>query len=224
MEGKKHFLGSHLHYGNENLDAWKELLENLSHRGVKRVLLFVTDNFSGITKLIKAFFPLSLHQLCFIHLERNAKFRLKKELFKTFKELLEKAQKAQNFDSAKKIFSQAVNLIQKQHPHFARELAKLSDNYLTFTHFPKELRSRLKSTNASENLHLQLEKIKLNSGGHFQSEKILFAKWNIFLQNLQTTTWQKPEPLFKAHLQTLHLMFRKIFQSDEIYIQEVTLA
>ena len=34
-------------------------------------------------------------------------------------------------------------------------------------HFAEEIRSRLKSTNASENLHKEPEKIRINSGGYF---------------------------------------------------------
>jgi len=34
-----------------------------------------------------------------------------------------------------------------------------------------------------ENLHNELEKIRLNTGGYFQSEKILYAKWFIFIKD-----------------------------------------
>ena len=216
MSGKKNFLGSHLHYGNETLEAWKIMLENLSQRGVKRVLLWVTDNFPGISKLIKSFFPLSMHQLCIVHLIRNAKYRLKKELYKRFREIVEMAGKAENFEEAEEIFSQGIDLIRKDHPHFAKELERNQELYLTFTKFPREIRARIKSTNASENLHKELDKIRINSGGYFQSEKILWVKWYIYLDNLQNNSWQKPEPVFKAHLQTLHLMFRKTFETEEI--------
>ena len=75
---------------------------------------------------------------------------------------------------------------------------------------------RAKINNASENLHKELEKIRINSGGYFQSEKILFAKWAIFIKNLHSKKWLKPEPYFKANLQSLHLLFQHTFQCYDI--------
>ncbi len=46
-----------------------------------------------------------------------------------------------------------LNNISKEHPHFAKKLREDADRYITFTQFPREIRSRIKSTNASENLH-----------------------------------------------------------------------
>jgi len=42
---------------NENLEAWKDLFENIVSRGVRRVLMVITDNFNGIEKVIKGYFP-----------------------------------------------------------------------------------------------------------------------------------------------------------------------
>jgi len=106
--------------------------------------------------------------------------------------------------------------LKSHHLHFAEEIKSKLDLYTNFTIFSKELRSRLKSTNASENLHKEPEKIRINSGGYFQSEKILFAKWAIFIKNLHFKKWPRPDPFFKANLQSLHLLFQHTFQSYEI--------
>jgi transposase-like protein len=222
MDGKKQFLASILVYGSENLDAWKEMLENLSQRGVRRVLIFVTDDFPGLDRVLKSFFSLSLHQLCIVHLIRRAKTRLKKEAFKNFKEFIEKMEKANSQEEAKQILLSALESIKHQHPYFVEEIKSKIDLYTNFTIFPKEIRSRLKSTNASENLHKELEKIRINSGGYFQSEKILFAKWAIFIKNLHSKKWLRPEPYFKSHLQTLHLLFQNIFQPPHIKNEKLT--
>ncbi len=59
-----------------------------------------------------------------------------------------------------------------------KELMIKAENYLQFLKFPKAIRGKIKSTNQSENLHKELEKIRFLTGGYFQSEEILFAKWN----------------------------------------------
>ena len=85
---------------------------------------------------------------------------------------------------------------------------------MAFTRFPEEIRSRVKTTNASENLHKELERIRRNSGGYFQSKKILEAKWWMFLRGLGEGVWSKPEPRFKGVLPELHRMFREVYEEE----------
>ncbi len=40
-------------------------------RGVRRPLLIVSDDFPGLEDAICQVFPLTDHQLCFVHLQRN---------------------------------------------------------------------------------------------------------------------------------------------------------
>lgn len=40
------------------------------------MVIFVTDNFSGLNKIIKKLFPVSDHQLYFLHFYRNIKGKL----------------------------------------------------------------------------------------------------------------------------------------------------
>ena len=85
---------------------------------------------------------------------------------------------------------------------------------MVFMRFPEEIRSRVKSTNASENLHKELERIRRNSGGYFQSRRILEAKWWIFIRGLEEGVWSKPEPRFKGVLPELHRMFREVYEEE----------
>ena len=215
MEGKKEVISSMLFYGNENLTCWREILLDLKKRGVSRALLFITDNFPGLIKLIKGLFPLSLHQICLVHLIRNAKLYLSKEEYKRFKEEIETVERAKTFDEAYSIFQKIIGNIEKKHPYFAKELRGKAEHYVTFTLFPEELRARVKSTNMCENLHNELEKIRLNTGGYFQSEKILYAKWFIFIKGLHSKRWSKPDPRFKGAMRELHNLFFQNFESDE---------
>ena len=215
MEGKKEVISSMLFYGNENLTCWREILLDLKKRGVSRALLFITDNFPGLIKLIKGLFPLSLHQICLVHLIRNAKLYLSKEEYKRFKEEIDTVERAKTFDEAYSIFQKIIGNIEKKHPYFAKELRGKAEHYVTFTLFPEELRARVKSTNMCENLHNELEKIRLNTGGYFQSEKILYAKWFIFIKGLHSKRWSKPDPRFKGAMRELHNFFFQNFESDE---------
>ena len=54
-----------------------------------------------------------------------------------------------------------------------------------------------KSTNASENLHKELEKIRINSGGYFQSEKNTLRKMDYLHQKSPFQKLASPRPLFQ---------------------------
>jgi len=214
LKGKKEFLCSYLHYGNENLEAWKGILETLSTRGVRRVLMFLTDDFPGLGKVIKSFFPQSLHQLYLIHLLRNSKYRLSKEVYKRFVGIMKKIEGSESYEEARELFDELIKTVSGKHPHFGKKLKRDEEKYIAFTKFPKEIRSRIKSTNASENLHKELENIRRNSGGYFQSEDMLWIKWGIFIGNLQNRRWHKPEPIIQSKLFELRQMFKKNFEID----------
>ena len=213
MDANKSIIGSKVFFGNENLEFWKSFLIHLKNRGLARCLLFITDNFKGLVNLIQNLFPQSHHQLCIVHLLRNAKYNLSKKLFKDFRENLMLIQNASSLEEARSILQKTIDLIKSYNKNFADSIQKYMDFYLTFTNYPHEIRKRIKSTNMSENLHKELEKIRLNSGGYFQSEKILYAKWYIFIKNLKSNKWKFPDPLFKGHIHSLHSIFHQTFET-----------
>ena len=53
---------------------------------------------------------------------------------------------------------EVVEKLKSKHPHFSKYLKTRAETYVTFTKFPKEIRARIKSTNASENLHRNKKK------------------------------------------------------------------
>ena len=58
------------------LEAWRKVLVELRNRGLRRALLLVTDDFSGLLPLVKSLLPNTDHQLCTVHLLRNAQRHL----------------------------------------------------------------------------------------------------------------------------------------------------
>jgi len=215
MEGRKEILGSEVYEGNENIKKWKEFMIKMRNRGLSRVLLFVTDNFPGLKKQIKGLFPMAMHQLCVVHLVRNAKLHLSKEDYKYFREEMKRIEGVGGYDEAYTAFMELVEWLKERgYKYFAKELRGKAEEYVVYTRFPEEIRSRVKSTNASENLHKELERIRRNGGGYFQSMKILEAKWGIFIRGLEEGVWSKPEPRFKGVLPELHKMFREVYEEE----------
>ena len=67
----KSLLGYYSFFGNENKSTWMEVFSDLINRGLKKVLMFICDDFKGISEAIKAYFPYSDIQKCTVHLSRN---------------------------------------------------------------------------------------------------------------------------------------------------------
>jgi len=77
-DGKKRVLACFSKSGRENLEDWKLILRGLIERGLRRVLIVVQDDFSGLLPITKSLFPGADVQLCAVHMQRNARNHLSK--------------------------------------------------------------------------------------------------------------------------------------------------
>jgi len=77
-DGRKQVLTCLARVGRENLEDWKTVLRGLLERGLRRVLIVVHDDFSGLLPVTQSLFPNSDVQLCAVHMQRNAKTHLNK--------------------------------------------------------------------------------------------------------------------------------------------------
>ena len=63
-DGKKRVLSCIARPGRENLEDWKTVLRGLIERGLRRVMIFIQDDFSGLLPISQSFFPNADVQLC----------------------------------------------------------------------------------------------------------------------------------------------------------------
>lgn len=211
---KKEILAVELFWGNECIDFWKKVLTKLKNRGLTRVLSIVTDDFSGLLPVMKSFFPDSEHQLCHVHLLRNARRHLTKDDYQTFKLTFEDICSATDFTDARSRFSELVHSLKPDYHAYAKHLNKRADQYCAFAHFPRQLRPHIKSTNAVEGINNNIEIIRRSAGGLFHSERELFVKLKIMADSLLTGKWRVPAPKIKAHIHDLHRLFFLKFEAD----------
>ncbi len=59
--------------------GWIKVFNDLIDRGLKRVMLIVSDDFLGISKAIETLFPYTDQKLCLVHLQRNVRNQMNKE-------------------------------------------------------------------------------------------------------------------------------------------------
>ncbi len=86
-----------------------------------------------------------------------------------------KTERSEDFDQAYTLFLKLIEwLREKGYIRFSKELSRKAEYYVVITKFPMEIRTRVKSTSASENLHKDLEKIQENGDGRSQDSKVCF--------------------------------------------------
>ncbi len=204
MDGHKVILGWWVKMGRENMDFWAEVLQDLVSRGLSKVGIFVTDDFSGLRKLLPKFFPLSDHQLCLVHFQRNLKREFGGKVHREMRMLLKRIKESQTREEAEGHWQKLMAAIRSIKPQRARELEKKKENYLAFTKYPEEVRKYIYTTNVVESINAGLELMRMELGGYFPSMKSLEVNLFVQLSNLNDRWMRKPIPKVRANLYRIH--------------------
>src|SRR5215471_13484507 len=77
-DGRKQVLACIARPGRENLEDWKLILRGLMERGLRRVMIVIHDDFTGLLPITRSLFHNADVQLCVVHMQRNAKTHLSK--------------------------------------------------------------------------------------------------------------------------------------------------
>ena len=100
----------------ESKEDWLQILNDLIKRGLKRVMVIVSDDFPGLTQAIKALFPDTDHQLCFVHMQRNVKKNMSKQDAKQFYEELTLIKRLDDYDRAVLKFEELCKTYENKSP------------------------------------------------------------------------------------------------------------
>lgn len=214
LDGKKEILAASTFWGNEVLESWRKVLLDLKNRGLTRVLLLITDDFSGLAPMLKSLFPNSDHQLCTVHLLRNAQRHLSLEDYTAFKEAWREIQAASSFESAQTKLRALLEQLRPNNKAWVEHLEKRVTNYLAFIKYPTPIHPQLRSTNLPEGLNNQIENLRRNAGGHFHSQREALIKMKLLTNQLYDYKWTRPNSVFLAHIGTLNQIFRKHFETE----------
>lgn len=208
MEGKKDIFGLYTFFGKENRADWNKVFEDLVNRGLKKVLIVVSDDFPGIIETVKAVCPYADHQLCFVHLQRNIRKSMTKADAAEFNKELNKIKLSSSFDEALEKFQNLCNIFKERYSRYMNLLMEKAEYYLAFTKYPESLRKHIYTTNVVESVNSLIEKIRIKTGGYFNSVEVL--EINIYLQrkNLKQTKWRKPVPMINGHIYEIQQLFQ----------------
>lgn len=213
-DGKKRVLACVCKLGRENLEDWKTILRSLIERGLRRVLIVVQDDFSGLLNIVKGLFPSADHQLCIVHMQRNAKSHLSKADNAEFQLRLRTLKAFWDEDKASAQFEELCERFDHDYPTFVAELRKKETHYLCFLSYPQSIRRSLSTTNVVEAVNGQLERLRRNNGGYFHSEDILKLKLGMAITYLESGSWRRIAVNTSTALSQLNAMFQRRFENE----------
>ena len=180
--GNKEVLDYSL-FPEESANNYKEMLKELKMRGLKNVLLFVSNGLIGLKEALTDVFPKSKHQTCWTHLMRNIENRVRA------KDKLEVANEAkliyrsEDIETAEKRLAEFLRKWSSKYPKL-RKMLEGKDNLFTFMLFPKAIRRSLYTNNICENFNKDAKR-KLKQKVQFPNEEsldkaiyVLVSKYN----------------------------------------------
>ena len=125
--------------GIESAKYWVSVMNDLKSRGVQDVLIFCTDNLTGISEAIKACYPQSDHQKCIVHQIRNS---VKHVGYKDLKEVcadLKKIYTAPNAEIGLENLSDFAEKWDDKYAYISRSWRDNWEQLSTFWTFPDEI-------------------------------------------------------------------------------------
>src|SRR5262247_4177009 len=211
-DGKKQILACIARLGRENLEDWKFIQRGLIERGLRRVMIVIHDDFSGLLPITKSLFPHADVQLCVVHMQRNATTHLSKSDAIEFQQRWRAIKSCWNLEIANAQFQELCDRFSKSNPTWIAELRKKREHYLAFLKYPDYMRKSFSTTNVVEAINGQLEIMRRNSGGYFHSEDTLKFKLGLAISSLENGRWRSTSRTIATALAQLNAMFQSRFE------------
>ncbi len=213
-EGKKTILYAGVEEEVERASTWAQILKLLVGRGLKRPLMFITDDLSGLSEVIQSIFPQSDHQICLLHLFRSLRRNLpRKEADKMIRFIKAEKERAGDYEETVNRFVEKVMELGREYPRLKFYLTAVADNasrYWAFLRYPSPIHKHIYSTNPIEAVFRQIRRQEVNNMGFFASLDYALFSIALVLESI-SSRWLKALPAFSDVSYELHLMARVKF-------------
>ena len=215
LEGKKDIYGFYTFFGNESSIVWRKVFSDLIQRGLKKIVVVISDDFPSISDAIKSFYPLSDHQLCFVHFMRNIRKNMNNHDASAFNKELQSIKFSRNLDDGMAKFDTLCASFSKDYKNYINIISSKKEKILCFLKFPEDIRRYVYTTNAVENINSRIEQIRYRLGGYFQSVNVLEINMLLQIERLQQDKWKNPMPKLNGKSYDMNQLFNvKSFDSE----------
>lgn len=157
MDGQKECLGLWLSE-TESSKFWLSVLNDLSNRGVKDVLIASVDGLTGFPEAINTVFPKADIQLCIVHMVRNSLkyvgYKERKKVATDLKHIYQSVTEEEALLELDK-FEQKWDA---KFPSISKSWRRNWDNVATLFLYPEAIRKVIYTTNAIESLNSVIRK------------------------------------------------------------------
>jgi transposase-like protein len=189
LDGSKGCLGMYLGEA-ESAKFWMTILNDLKVRGVKDVLIFATDNLSGISQAINSAFPQAEIQKCIVHQIRNSlafvSWSERKKVAVQLKEIYTAPNEQAGAEALERF---TVSPFGEKYPYIAKSWYANWTELSTFYKFSPELRKLMYTTNMIERFNAGMRKV-IKTKQIFPTEdsvlKLLYLAQENFMRKLKT--------------------------------------
>ena len=156
-EGRRQILGVEM-ANRESSSSWKEFLVLLKSRGLRGVVLVVSDDHPGLKSAIAQVLPESFWQRCYVHFLRNALDYLPPKADDDCWTELRWFYERRNVEEARRDLVTWLSQWQGKYPKLCEWVEMNIEETFTFYRLPKEHHKHLKSTNVLERLNQELKR------------------------------------------------------------------
>ena len=159
--GFREILG--IYIGAEEASGfWKGIFSDLKERGVKEVLLFVSDGLTGIENVIAESFPKAMVQLCVVHQVRSTLNHVRPKDKERIAGKLKSIYASKTLPEAKEKLLKVHGDIKAAYPKLLNRWFDKLEYLMRFLEFPEYLRPHVYSTNWIERINKDFRKVLKN--------------------------------------------------------------
>lgn len=166
-KGKREVLGIKVG-ASEAETFWSEFLRSLTRRGLRGVTLVISDAHEGLKAAIAKVLG-ATWQRCKVHFMRNALAHATKSQKNVVSSYIRTAFEQPDETSARTQWRKVADALRPKIPKLAELMDEAEDDVLAHMAFPKELRTKLHSTNPLERLNKEIKR-RTNVVGIFPNE------------------------------------------------------
>lgn len=141
----------------ETEEGWEQFLKNLKSRGLRGVVLVISDAHEGLKAAVRKVFKAEW-QRCKVHFYRNVLVQISKKSQTEVSEAMKAVFVQRDEASARAKAAEVIQKFQRRFPKAMEILEEGLDDVLSFLHYPGPHRTRISSTNPLERLNLEIRR------------------------------------------------------------------
>lgn len=157
-DGNREIIGA-CEGGKEDTESWLAFLRHLKARGLKGVRLMVGDKCLGLVEAIHEVFPDSKYQRCIVHFYRNMFSAVPKRWVGEVAAMLKAIHAQENRKAAEQKGEEVIAELKRMKlGNAAQKLKDGLDETLTYTSYPREHWTRIRTNNGIERIMREIRR------------------------------------------------------------------